>query len=95
MLPCAPVQDETRTCFKPSNALLNVEMTGHVADLGIENSLPEALTTVLQNQSSSIRIRGIIGYVVLLLITFLASSKSVLLLIYEVKPSDCNLWSCI
>ncbi|KAJ9683795.1 hypothetical protein PVL29_016341 [Vitis rotundifolia] len=48
--------------LKPSNVLLDTEMTGHVGDFGIAKFLPEAATTVPEIQSSSIGIRGTIGY---------------------------------
>ena len=48
--------------LKPSNVLLDAEMTGHVGDFGIAKFLPEAVTRVPENQSSSIGIRGTIGY---------------------------------
>ena len=62
--------------LKPSNVLLDAEMTGHVGDFGIAKLLPEAVTRVPENQSSSIGIRGTIGYAApgsfqIILITFL------------------------
>lgn len=47
--------------IKPSNVLLDSDMTGHVSDFGISKFLSYS-TSVSMNQSCSIGIRGSIGY---------------------------------
>ncbi|KAM5550835.1 putative LRR receptor-like serine/threonine-protein kinase [Rosa sericea] len=47
--------------LKPSNVLLDKDLTGHVSDFGLARFLSEP-TNVSRNQSSSIGIRGSIGY---------------------------------
>ncbi|XP_030550331.2 putative receptor-like protein kinase At3g47110 [Rhodamnia argentea] len=49
--------------LKPSNVLLDDEMTGHVGDFGLARFLPEATHKLLANQSSSIGVKGSFGYV--------------------------------
>ncbi|XP_059627991.1 probable LRR receptor-like serine/threonine-protein kinase At3g47570 [Cornus florida] len=45
--------------LKPSNVLLDTEMTGHVGDFGLARFLPEAIHSF---STSSIGVRGTIGY---------------------------------
>ncbi|PRQ58187.1 putative protein kinase RLK-Pelle-LRR-XII-1 family [Rosa chinensis] len=48
--------------LKPSNVLLDSDLTGHVSDFGLSRFLTTPTTNVLENQSSSIGIRGSVGY---------------------------------
>ncbi|XP_048425283.1 LRR receptor-like serine/threonine-protein kinase EFR [Pyrus x bretschneideri] len=50
--------------LKPSNVFLNAELTGHVSDFGLARFLPPLSSNVSANQTqtSSIGIRGTVGY---------------------------------
>ncbi|XP_050283141.1 probable LRR receptor-like serine/threonine-protein kinase At3g47570 isoform X2 [Quercus robur] len=48
--------------LKPSNVLLDDEMTGHVGDFGLARFLHEATQECFANQSSSIGLKGTVGY---------------------------------
>ncbi|XP_030473898.2 probable LRR receptor-like serine/threonine-protein kinase At3g47570 [Syzygium oleosum] len=49
--------------LKPSNVLLDDEMTGHVGDFGLARFLPEATHKLHASQSSSVGVKGSFGYV--------------------------------
>ncbi|CAN6568470.1 unnamed protein product [Malus baccata var. baccata] len=48
--------------LKPSNVLLDNDMIGHVGDFGLVRFLPRTLEDGFGNQSSSIGVKGTIGY---------------------------------
>ncbi|KAL6135417.1 hypothetical protein ACLB2K_067645 [Fragaria x ananassa] len=48
--------------LKPSNVLLDNDLTGHVGDFGLARILSRLADNVSTNQSSSIGIRGTVGY---------------------------------
>ncbi|KAG5222760.1 LRR receptor serine/threonine-protein kinase [Salix suchowensis] len=48
--------------LKPSNVLLDDEFTGHVGDFGLAKFLPEESLDCPANESTSIGVRGTIGY---------------------------------
>ncbi|XP_004309032.1 PREDICTED: probable LRR receptor-like serine/threonine-protein kinase At3g47570-like [Fragaria vesca subsp. vesca] len=48
--------------LKPSNVLLDRDLTGHVADFGLARILSRLVDNFSANQSSSIGIRGTVGY---------------------------------
>lgn len=49
--------------LKPSDILLDGEMNGHVGDFGLVRFLPEATQEFICDQTSSIGVRGSIGYI--------------------------------
>ncbi|XP_028955872.1 probable LRR receptor-like serine/threonine-protein kinase At3g47570 [Malus domestica] len=48
--------------LKPNNVLLDYDMIGHVGDFGLARFLPRTLEDGFGNQSSSIGVKGTIGY---------------------------------
>ncbi|KAK3420881.1 hypothetical protein EUGRSUZ_G00456, partial [Eucalyptus grandis] len=48
--------------LKPSNILLDAEMVAHVGDFGLAKFLPESSLDTVDNQMSSVGLRGTIGY---------------------------------
>ncbi|KAL5809137.1 hypothetical protein ACOSQ3_029828 [Xanthoceras sorbifolium] len=51
--------------LKPSNVLIDDDMTAHVGDFGLTRFIPEATNGSRPNQSSSIGLKGTVGYVAL------------------------------
>ncbi|ESR50794.1 hypothetical protein CICLE_v10033951mg, partial [Citrus x clementina] len=48
--------------LKPSNVLLDGELTAHVGDFGLAKFLLEATNNLSSNQSSSVGVKGTVGY---------------------------------
>ncbi|KAL3744463.1 hypothetical protein ACJRO7_013688 [Eucalyptus globulus] len=48
--------------LKPSNILLDAQMNGHVGDFGLARIFPNAIGDLLASQTSSVGLRGTIGY---------------------------------
>ncbi|KAL3719817.1 hypothetical protein ACJRO7_004748 [Eucalyptus globulus] len=56
-------QNEVIHCdLKPSNILLDAQMNGHVGDFGLARIFPNAIGDLLASQTSSIGLKGTIGY---------------------------------
>ncbi|KAL7169692.1 hypothetical protein ACSBR2_034677 [Camellia fascicularis] len=49
--------------IKPSNILLNNDMTGHVGDFGLVRLLQHCSNEISQSQTSSVGIKGTVGYI--------------------------------
>lgn len=49
--------------LKPSNVLLDDDMTGHVGDFGLARFLPDATHELLSSQTSSVGLKGSSGYI--------------------------------
>ncbi|OWM83855.1 hypothetical protein CDL15_Pgr004286 [Punica granatum] len=49
--------------LKPSNILIDGEMTGHVGDFGLVRFMPEATRELISDQTSSIGVKGSLGYI--------------------------------
>ncbi|OWM83861.1 hypothetical protein CDL15_Pgr004292 [Punica granatum] len=49
--------------LKPSNILIDGEMTGHVGDFGLVRFMPEATMEMISDQTSSIGVKGSLGYI--------------------------------
>ena len=48
--------------LKPSNILLDRDMTAHVGDFGLSRILSEDIDEISQNNTSTIGIKGTVGY---------------------------------
>ncbi|XP_031250748.1 probable LRR receptor-like serine/threonine-protein kinase At3g47570 [Pistacia vera] len=48
--------------LKPSNVLLDNELTGHVGDFGLARFLPQGTDSLSSNQTSSVGVRSTVGY---------------------------------
>ncbi|KAL7169679.1 hypothetical protein ACSBR2_034664 [Camellia fascicularis] len=51
--------------IKPSNILLNNDITGHVGDFGLARLLQHCSNEISQSQTSSVGIKGTVGYIAL------------------------------
>ncbi|OWM83857.1 hypothetical protein CDL15_Pgr004288 [Punica granatum] len=49
--------------LKPSNILIDGEMTGHAGDFGLVRFMPEATRELISDQTSSIGVKGSLGYI--------------------------------